>query len=220
MAGFGSRTLFWETAGGKLVEFLAQRGPTTVRGLVDGLGVTTTAVRQQVDRLLRDGWLVRSRRHAGTGRPADVYALSQKGKQVYAGRTDVLAKLLLDELVVTCGQETARTVLVGVGRRLAESAQRVVGPGTVAERARRLAKLLGTKGFDDGERAGGNPRLSVYACPYAGVANGHPEVCEMERAMITRVLGVPVRRTQRFLDGHRVCEFELERGLDNDVAGG
>jgi len=165
-------------------------------------------VREQADRLLREGWLVRSRRRGHTGRPADVYALSQRAKHICAGRADVLARLLLDELAATQGADAAQTFLAGVARRMAELARRAIGEGPVPERVRRLADLLGTNGVIAESDAAGL-RLSVYTCPYAGVAGGHPEICEMESEMIRQALGVGVRRRQRMRDGHRICEFEL-----------
>jgi predicted ArsR family transcriptional regulator len=198
------------STGQRLIEAVARQGHLTIADLVDRLGVTTTAIRQQVNRLLADGWLVRDRRHGAPGRPADVLSLSEKTKRMFGGLNDELSKLLLEEIAHLEGPARGRSILQSVGRRMAEQGRAFVGVGPPAERLQRLADLLSHEGVLAETRGpADNLRLTVFTCPYRGLASTHPEVCEMERETFSTLLGGPVRRSQCVQDGHERCEFSV-----------
>jgi predicted ArsR family transcriptional regulator len=190
----------------------------TVADLVDNLGVTTTAVRQHVNRLLAEGWLVRTRRRGGQGRPADVFTTSEQAKRLFAGWSDEFSKLLIEEIAEVEGPVRSREILQAVGRRMAEQGRRFVGEGPPVERLRRLADLLSQEGVL--AETNGSPddlRLRVFACPYRGVAHEHREVCEMERETFSELVGGAVQRHQCMLDGHERCEFSLSSQAVTDA---
>jgi DeoR family transcriptional regulator, suf operon transcriptional repressor len=198
------------STGQRLIVAIARHGHLTIADLVDHLGVTTTAVRQQVNRLLADGWLVRDRRHGVPGRPADVFSLSEKTKRMFGGLNDELSKLLLEEIAHLEGPARSRTILRSVGRRMAEHGRAFIGAGPPAERLQRLADLLSHEGVLAETRGpADNLRLTVFTCPYRGLASEHPEVCEMERETFSALLGGPVRRNQCVREGHERCEFSV-----------
>ncbi len=213
-----------ESPAGRVIETLMRRGPRTVSELVDELNVTRTAVRQQVDRLLADGWLVRTQRRSGPGRPADVFAVSQKTRRLYGGQLELLPKLILEELIAQDGPAKAWSVLRGVSRRIARDAREKVGTGSSADRFRRLLDWLRAEGVAaEPEPSVGSLQLEVRTCPYTGLADEHREICEMERETLSDLMGQPVEHTQCMLDGHASCQFHVnlgdERGTDSNSLG-
>ncbi|NLG44544.1 MAG: MarR family transcriptional regulator, partial [Phycisphaerae bacterium] len=88
----------------RIVNLLARRGPCTIAELVAALGVTTTAVRQQVNRLVARRWLIRTRRRQGPGRPADVFALSDDARRMLGGQAEELSRLLLEQIAEMPGR--------------------------------------------------------------------------------------------------------------------
>ena len=149
---------------------LLRHGPLSIAELVRELAVTTTAVRMQVNRLLAEGWLVHTRRSAGPGRPAGVYALSDRARREIGVRSGPeLSKLLLAEIAEQEGEQKAKLLLAGVSRRLAEAARQSVGNGSPEERLRRLAEFLSGEGIP-AEAPPEGARLTVFACPYAALS--------------------------------------------------
>ena len=200
------------SAGQRIIEEIARHGHLTIADLVDRLGVTTTAIRQQVNRLLADRWLVRDRRHGVPGRPADVFSLSEKTKRLFGGLNDELSKLLIEEIAQLEGPARSRSILQSVGRRMAEQGRAFIGAGPPAERLQRLADLLSHEGvLAETHGQADNLHLTVFTCPYRGLASAHPEVCEMERETFSALLGGPVRRDQCVREGHERCEFSIFR---------
>jgi predicted ArsR family transcriptional regulator len=61
-----------------------------------------------------------------------------------------------------------------------------------------------------GERGERGWRLQGYACPLSAVTPGHPEVCELARALVEEIAGVPVREACD-RSGRPRCAFVGER---------
>ncbi len=201
--------------GQRIIKLLMRQGPMTISELVAALGVTTTAIRQQVNRLLAEGWLMRSQRRGGPGRPADVFAVAEEAKRLFGGQAEELSRLLLDEIERSDGPDKRRALLEAVGRRMAGSARPFVGQGHASDRFARLADLLSREGvLAEADRSGDELKLAVFTCPYHGVASGHREICEMEREAFSELLGDAVALDRCVLDGHPCCEFRAPAGRE------
>lgn len=199
------------SAGRAVVESVARRREMTVAELVDELGVTTTAVRQQVYKLVADGWLRVSKRRRGPGRPADVLSLSDQARELFAGgQADELAKSLINVLFEREDVGKVRLLLQCVSKRMAADLRRAVGETPPEQRVHRLAELLRERGLlVDADVHPGGGRLNVFTCPYPDMAGAHRELCEMEREALRDASGNEVTLEQCMLDGHRCCSFHL-----------
>lgn len=192
----------------RVIEVLVRCGPLTMAQLVAELGVTTTAVRQQINRLLAAGWVTRTQRRRGPGRPADVFAISEDARRRLGANLGELSRLLIEEIVDVEGPARGRMLLRRVGRRMAESQRSAVGEGPPADRLRRLAELLNRDGMMvAAEQSGSDLKLTVFTCPFRGLASEHPEVCDMEREAFSALLGGPVQLRQCMQNGQARCEF-------------
>lgn len=200
-----------ESRAGQIIALLARRGSLTIAELGTELGVTTTAVRQQVNRLLYEGWIERGRRHKGPGRPADVLSLSEQGRRLFAGDVGDFARLLLDELTRVEGPAKVHALLKRVFDRLnAELAGRLGTAGDATERVQRLAALLAERGtVADATATDDGVRLSVYTCPFHGLGGHNLELCELERETLSRLTGHEARLDQCLASGHARCEFQV-----------
>ena len=64
-----------------LVDFMRRSGASTISELVEFTGVTATAVRQRLNRLMEQGLVAREAESVGRGRPTHRYSLTQAGVQ-------------------------------------------------------------------------------------------------------------------------------------------
>lgn len=195
----------------RIVDVLTRRGPMTVAELVEAMGVTTTAVRQQVNRMASEGWLVRTKRRGGTGRPADVLSVSARSQELYGQQADQLCKMVFEELAELDGSDKVRLVLKGVSRRLARQLREAVGSGTPFDRLHRLAAMMSEQGIlVDAGGSATSVSLTVHTCPFPDLVGQHPEICDMERSAVSQMIGSDLTLDECMLTGHAHCRFRYE----------
>jgi DeoR family transcriptional regulator, suf operon transcriptional repressor len=198
-----------QTASGpqaQILQYLQRHGYAGVRELAALLGVTATAVREQLAQLQQNGMLDVSSERQGPGRPRLIYRLSHKAQQGFPKLYDLLAGGLLHELIADESPERVAQLLDRVSRRLAaEYAGRIEATG-IAARLNELRSLLEQRGVPAGVVADGSV-LELYACPFYDVAAHHPEICLMERRMIEYVVGRPLDVSTGIRDGSHTCRF-------------
>ncbi|GIX45987.1 MAG: transcriptional regulator [Candidatus Tectimicrobiota bacterium] len=197
---------------GQILRLLQERGPLSVKELETALGVTGTAVRQQLAPLLAEGvvaaTVVRERR----GRPHAVYRLTEKGQALFARGCEDLALALLEEVLALAEPQTLQQLLHRVSTRLGQQFAAQMGGAELAERLRRLLAWLEAHGIAGKvDEEGDTFVLTAYGCPYYGLARGHREVCEMETEAIQLALGSAVTLSRSQFDGHHGCQFRVSK---------
>ncbi|MFH1417564.1 MAG: MarR family transcriptional regulator [Planctomycetota bacterium] len=207
------RTLQPDSRQWEIVVLVARQSPVTLAEMAEKVGLARTSMRQQVDRLVSEGWLDRARRRGRRGRPVDVFSLSEQGRRLFANRTDEFVRSLLQEIAEKQGRSKLRASIKGVGRRLAHQLRPAVGEGTPQERMHRLAGLFSERGaLNDVTCSEGNLKLALHTCPYHGMSDGLAEFCKMERDMINSLVGEKTRLTRSMPQGNARCEFEVDVG--------
>lgn len=196
-----------------IVEFLRKAGSSTISDLVDFAGVTATAVRQRLNRLMEQGLVVRRSESAGRGRPTHLYSLSPAGMRCGGNNYEDLATVLWSELRAVEQPEVRRQLLQRVMGRLAKIYRDKVSGASVGERMTALAKLMHERDIpfevqpasDDNQL----PVLQALACPYPDLAEQDRSICSMEKMLFSEVLGEGLRLSACRLDGANGCTFEL-----------
>jgi len=204
-----------ESPSWRVLEYLQRKGAATIKELEDVLGVTTTAVRQQLQTLQADGYVERSSVHAGVGRPHHVYSLTAKAHELFSSHCDDLALTLLEEVFALEGEERTGQLLERVGSRLAKRYSPLVRSGRLKERVAQLAEALYARGVltDVSQEAEDVFILQTYNCPYHELAHEHRDICEMDEKFMREVLGSDVNLHRCMMDGHPSCKFVVHRNL-------
>jgi predicted ArsR family transcriptional regulator len=183
----------------------------TIRELVAALGVTTTAIRLQVDRLVGDGVLAVQKRGGRRGRPSDVFRLTEHGWSLVRHQYDRFLELLLAELADQEGVERVAELVGRVALRLADSyAERITG-ATMEERLTSWTELLREQ--DILAEVQQVDRLVVVrqcGCPYYRLARISQWFCSVHIQVLNHLMDGRVRRTRCVAEGDTHCEFEAE----------
>jgi len=195
----------------EVIDLLRLRGRLSTQALCEELEVTTTAIRQRVERLLAREFVGRVATKHGRGRPRHVYYLTQKGQR-YAGVN--LADLAISawEAIQEIGDDELRNRLVDdiferMGRRYATE----IDGAVPAERMESLARLFRARRIPYRVNSeGGLPVLTALACPYPGLAEDDRHICELERAMFSKLLDGDVQQSESRLDGAQCCTFRVK----------
>lgn len=204
----------------QLLQAISDTGPTGVGELIEKLGVTATAIRQRIERLLEAGLIDRQKVVLGRGRPSFVYQLTDRGRWCAGADPTDLAEAMWLEILDLDDPDLRSRLLGGVakriGRRFAERFE--LGKGgeatTLDQRMRHLVDLLAerriaTRIVFDSQPVASLPVLDVPACPYPVLrdATADRSMCQLETAMLSEALGRPIQLSSCLLDGDSVCRF-------------
>lgn len=197
---------FLQTTRGKIVTAL-RRGARTVEDLARSLGLTDNAVRAHLSTLERDG-LVRAegvRRGPGAGKPATLYEVPRDVEPLFSRAYAPVLGALLDELAEELSAERRVNVMRAVGRRLAAGLGRPTGEPPEA-RAQAAVALLNALG-GDAQLEEHEDKLVIRGagCPLSAATSRRPEVCRAVEALLTEVVGSPVRECCAHGDRPRCC---------------
>jgi len=188
------------------VAALLRRGVVTVEELARELSLTDNAVRSHLAALERDGLVVQSGVQRGIGKPAFTYALTSDAERLFPKAYGALLRLMLDVLAERLPPDTLDDLLREMGHRLA--AGYTPSTGDLHARVDGAVQLLGELGgLATVEERGEGCVIVGRSCPLAAAVEGHPETCLLAEALLTEVIGVPVRQTCDTENMH--CRFEV-----------
>jgi predicted ArsR family transcriptional regulator len=186
-------------------------GPSTAAALADRLDLTPAAVRRHLDHLV-DERAVEARDprpagHRGRGRPAKVFALTERGRDGFDQQYDDLANQALRFLADTAGPEAVRAFADRRASFIEERFPEVAAAHPEASPAQVLALVFSDEGYAASVRELPivGEQLCQQHCPVSHVAHEFPELCEAETAAIARVLGTHVQRLATIAHGDGVC---------------
>ncbi|MFN0195702.1 MAG: helix-turn-helix transcriptional regulator [Planctomycetaceae bacterium] len=180
----------------------------SIQDICKEAGVTATAVRQRLNRLLSSGYIERKSVRMGRGRPHHTYHVTPEGKRVLGEDYSILANVLWQELFKIPDEKLKQQVLNRVRDGMAIQLGKGVESDDLQNRLKELQARLQQQGFDvEATSINGLPVLREYSCPYYDLANADPQVCELERQVYEKVLGVSLYIKERCVDGHSCCEF-------------
>lgn len=194
----------------RILEHLKTHGPTTVDKLAAMLGLTTVTVRHHLE-VLRGEELVSPpvvKHRASPGRPQYEYLLTDKASAHFPKHYDDLAAKLLAELKAAASPEQLSLIFRGVTRRTAAEGPRPAPGDSLTRRLEHAVAFLDERGFvASAERRPEGFTLFIHNCPYEALAAQHPELCGVDHAVITQLLGVMPECTGRLAEGAGSCSF-------------
>ncbi|HYO40368.1 MAG TPA: helix-turn-helix domain-containing protein [Nocardioidaceae bacterium] len=194
----------------RVARALLELGPSTAAALAERLALTPAAVRRHLDHLVSEGAIeARQPRVLGSrgrGRPAKVFAVTDRGREHFDQQYDDLAVQALRFLKETAGDDA---VLAFARRRVAGIEQHydaVVAAQPALAPTQALAEALTAGGYAASVRSGPvGEQLCQQHCPVSHVAHEFPQLCEAETEVISRVLGRHVQRLATIAHGDGVC---------------
>lgn len=205
-----------------------RRGETLGMGeLTELLGVTATAVRQRIERLLEMGLIDREKVVAGRGRPTFRYRLTVTGHRDAGANPANLADAMWREIVAV-EDEAIRDKLVSavaarLGRQFAMQAGSDQANDSFEDRMQKLSDVMSARRMvTEVTTSGELPVLDIGVCPFPTLTDASVDraMCRLEEQMISEALGQPVHLSSCRLDGDDCCQFSaVTLTMDRTEAG-
>ena len=207
----------------QLLDVLRRHESMAIGELVDTMGVTATAVRQRIDRMLEMGLVSRTKNSRGRGRPSYAYMLSPAGHREAGADARQLAEAMWHAISELPDTETRDWLLRQIAKRLgAEFRQELkadaLSSNSLADRMASMSQLLAEKRFlAEYSNTGDLPVLDMHACPYPHLTDEDQrrDMCQLEQEMLSEALGQQMHLSRCQLDGHNCCQFAP---VHNDVS--
>ena len=199
---------FFASTRGRIVALL-RAASRTVDELADALGLTNNAVRAHLTTLERDGLVEANGRRRGVSKPAVAYGLTDQAEHLFPKAYEPVLREMVAVVSEQLGPARAEALLRETGRRLAG------GPPAGDLRARldaAVAVLDELGGAAVVEEEDGRFVIRGRSCPLAATVAERPEVCRLGEALVSELVGQPVRTCCQQGERPRCC-FEVDATL-------
>lgn len=175
----------------KILEYLKRNRTVSSREIAQVLHMTPANARHHLGILAADGRVeVIHQRQVGRGRPEKVYQLAGT---LVGDNLSALVDALLTEAGGTVEMET-------LGKHIAGETETTNQP--LMHRLSSTVKRLNTMHYQSRWEAGAEgPRIVLGHCPYSRVINKHPELCQMDAALLAELLHGDVSQTAKLETG-------------------
>ena len=194
-----------------VVMALKRRGDASVQDLAADLGVTTSAIHQQLAALARAGLVDHDPVPSGPGRPRHHHRLTPAAQALFPRAYGELTTELLSCVAEEDPALLERAFERRRRHRVERARTRLDGLG-LADQVVELAALLDEDGYlaEATAETDGTLRIVEHNCAILNVALRYGQACSTELSFIREVLpGADVERVQHLLDGSQVCAYEI-----------
>ena len=186
------------TARQKVLAYLMKTRTTSAREIARALKMSAPTVRHHLRVLVSDGRLEMTsvRGREGRGRPEKVYSIPR------AALGDNLSAL-----------SDALWTEAGVSVRVEALAKRLAGESNiksqpVAKRLNLLVEKINQMKYHARWEAGQHgPRILFGHCPYAAIIGKHPELCQMDAALLKELYGDDMEQIAKIENFQGMCIF-------------
>jgi DeoR family transcriptional regulator, suf operon transcriptional repressor len=182
----------------------------TIPDLAQVVGINDISVRHHINSLQAEGLVDSAEERHGVGRPRRVYFLTEAGLERFPTRYLRLTIRLLEQLKETMPASMVDKLFSQMAADLAQdyTAHANLKNLPLEERLEVMKGMLAKEGFNiEWERQGDQYHINEVSCPYYHVGQSHPEVCMVDKALITAVLDVPALKTRCILNGDSACTY-------------
>lgn len=196
-----------------LDHLLERKAGATLEELINAIGLSRTAVNQQLIALERDGHITRAAPRKTGGRPQHVYVLTESGANLFPKQYSWFSKMLIETLRQQVGEEQVSQYMYDLGVRLSASLiPRLVGKNRT-ERINEIVKIMNETGFAARTVTGGSgeklPRVECKNCVYHDLSKNYPEVCRFDIGFLAGLMGAEVEHQSCMQRGGDSCRFRF-----------
>lgn len=199
------------TARRKVLTYLTKNRAVSAAQVGRALNMSAANVRHHLSVLCSDGRasVVGETKRDGRGRPVKLYGFSESS---LGNNLDFLADGLLDEFLKKLSPAKQEDVLQTLARQLAKASENTETLGMLKRLAQTIENLNKLNYQSKWEAGAQGPRILLGHCPYAAIIKKHPELCQMDAALLNIYMGEPARQIAKIeRDGSQACVFVVEK---------
>jgi DeoR family suf operon transcriptional repressor len=195
----------------EVLDLLKKRGEQGADQLASSMGLTISAVRQQLAGLQREGLVAFREARTGPGRPRHLYHLTPAAEGLYPRAYAELTNELLD-YVGDAQPELVDEIFRRRRQRRIENAQIRLAGKDFADKVKELATILDADGYlaEAVAEADGSFLIVEHNCAILGIALRYGQACGTELDFIKTVLPeAHIERIAHMVQGATNCSYRI-----------
>ncbi|MBN2677713.1 MAG: winged helix-turn-helix transcriptional regulator [Anaerolineaceae bacterium] len=194
----------------KILLTLLNHPKANINDLAEAANINAISVRHHLSNLQADNLIRAEEEQHGIGRPRLVYSLTEKGIEQFPTSYLKLAHRLLDQIRASLPDATIKKLFDKIASDIVHDHQESVKLLSMNERLDLIQTLLFDEGFIiEWEKLPDQYVIHEMSCPYHHIGQNHPEVCSIDQAVITKIMGVSVERIKCILRGDEHCTYSI-----------
>lgn len=194
-----------------ILQALQSMGRASVNDLAESVGVKAVTIRHHLNGLLADGLVTVEEQRQPVGRPRHFYSLSVQGRAGLPQQYSLLIGKLLDQMKESLPPSMVNKLIDALADSIAQDVREEVADLEPRQRMRQLMEILEREGFvAQWQQTDAGIRLVEIQCPYYNVGQRHPEICQIDEALIRTALDADVKRESCLLTGDNICTYILD----------
>ena len=203
------------TARQRVLAYLMKQRSASAAQIGRGLTMSAASVRHHLSIMLADGRiaLIGDSRGPGRGRPVKLYGLSEK---TLGDNFALLSDAVLAEMLKKLSPAKRDKVINEIAGNLALQLGKQNNSNANVPTAKRLSNIvekLNELHYQARWEAGAQgPKILFAHCPYAAIIEKHPELCQMDAALIGATMKISARQISKIEPGTtQACIFVLHQ---------
>jgi len=191
---------------------LRDKSGLTVEELSKALKITRNAVRQHLAALDSNGLIAPGATRASGGRPHQLYALPEKGKEIFPRHYSWFAQLVVESIQRDEGAENLGKRLSAIGADVGKQLRsQYPAPGTRRQKVEKLTEVMSQLGYDarDVSAPGGAAVIEADNCVFHNLAMKNPEICRFDLALLETFTDSRVDHQECMVRGGNACRFKF-----------
>jgi predicted ArsR family transcriptional regulator len=192
----------------RILQTLLNHPQSTISDLAESVNINSISARHHLTNLQLDGFVKAEEVRHGVGRPRLVYTLTDSGMEKFPTRYLQLTNRLLTELKQRMPASEIEAIFSQMAMDITSEQTEKIKKLSIEEKLNYIKESLSDQGFSiEWEKIGDNYMIKEIACPFFHVGQAHPEVCAIDKTLISSILSIPAEKVECVLDGDNQCSY-------------
>ncbi|MCO6441618.1 MAG: HTH domain-containing protein [Nitrococcus mobilis] len=184
----------------------------TVDELAEQLAITRSAVHQHLSALEQGGYVQKEVQSPKGGRPGYAWRLTEVGIHLFPKQYALFSNALIRVMKEQLGSTGLADTLRSLGESLAAQFVHRLANKKPDEKVKEVARIMRELGYQSQTDDDPNhelPIIDARNCVYHHLAREHVEVCQLDLALLERLLNAKVDHAECMLRGGKACRFSV-----------
>ena len=199
----------------QLLNLIKRSGHLTLNQAIKQTGLSRTTLREHFTNLEYEGYLKRSSRREGRGRPELIFELTESGHRLFPSGDGILLRSLIGYLKNNEKEDYLNSFFSDFWKKKTEEARHRLnssGADSLKKKIKALQGFLEEQGFMPDIRVVDSDTVVIEECncPFTDTVMETRLPCKLEARFLQDFFSATLERVTYIPNGHHACTYELK----------